>query len=390
MKRRTWWLLLLAVALIFPDRSSAQDARTITGRVTAAESQQPMAGAQVLVRGTTIGTLTDGRGNFSIRVPESATTLVVSYVGYRTEEVPITGVTEPVEVTLQTQAIGLEGIVVTALGVQREKRSLGYSVQDLSGEQISEVPKLNIVNAMKGTVAGVHVTDAGPTGGSARIVIRGANSIAGNNQPLFIVDGVPIDNSAPRNQGFGGIDYGNTAQDIDPSNIESISILKGPNAAALYGSRAANGAVVITTKSGSGTSGSGLGLSATMQFTTETPLRLPNYQNLYGQGINGQFRFVDGAGSGLWDHVDESWGPRLDGRLIDQFTGPQQPWLPQPDNVRDFFDTGRTLNMNVAVARAGDNSNVRLSLTNTNVAGMTPGVRIDRLGVALKGGANLT
>jgi TonB-linked SusC/RagA family outer membrane protein len=388
MRGRIPWLLLAAL-LLWPGWAQAQESRTITGQVTAADTRQAIAGVQVSVRGSQTGTLTDARGNFSIIVGRTATALVFTFVGYRTEELPIASITGPVQVVLETQAIGLEGIVVTALGVQRESRSLGYSVQALSGDQVSEVPKLNIVNAMKGTVAGVQITDAGPTGGSSRIVIRGASSIGGNNQPLFVVDGVPIDNSAPRNQGYGGIDYGNAAQDIDPNNIESISILKGPNAAALYGSRAQNGAVVITTKSGRGNVG-GLGLSATMSLTAETPLRLPKYQNLYGQGFNGQFRFVDGAGAGVYDNFDESWGPRLDGRLIDQFTGPQQPWVANPNNVRDFFETGRTLNTNVAVARAGENSNVRLSITNTNVNGMFPGNDINRLGIALRGGASLT
>jgi TonB-linked SusC/RagA family outer membrane protein len=390
--RRSWAVLLLAAAwLAGPADLDAQQQRVVTGQVLAAETNQPMAGAQVHLRGTNIGVITDGRGNFTLRVPAGPATLTVTYVGYRTEEVALAPEDGgPVQIRLQTQPIGLEGIVVTALGVQREKRSLGYSVQDVSGDQVSEVPKLNIVNALKGNVAGVHITDAGPTGGSARIVIRGASSIAGNNQPLFIIDGVPIDNSAPRNSGFGGLDYGNAAQDLDPNNIESISVLKGPNAAALYGSRAQNGAIVITTRSGRGPRASGLGLSATVSTTAETPLRLPNYQNLYGQGLNGEFRYVDGAGGGIWDHVDESWGPRLDGRLIDQFHGKQQPWVPAPDNVRDFFRTGRTLNSNVAIARAGENSNMRLSITNTNVQGMSPGNSINRLGVALRGGADLT
>ena len=186
-----------------------------------------------------------------------------------------------VDVEMFQEAIGIEGLTVTALGVKREKRSLGYSVQDVTGSEISEVPELNIVNSLKRHVAGVQITDAGPTGGSARIVIRGASSISGNNQPLFIVDGVPIDNTAQSNggldynEGYGGIDYGNAASDIDASNIEAISVLKGPNAAALYGSRAAAGAVVITTKSGRGAPGGGLGVTASMSLTMEEPLRLP-------------------------------------------------------------------------------------------------------------------
>jgi TonB-linked SusC/RagA family outer membrane protein len=384
-------LLLLVGLLAVPGWASAQDTRqVVTGQVLEAESGQPMVGVQVTVRGTSTGTVTNDRGMFTLVVPANALSLVFTYVGHRTEEVRLAGLAGPVEVRMQSQPIGLEGIVVTALGVEREKRSLGYSVQDLSGEAVSEVPKVNIVNALKGNVAGVHVTEAGPAGGSARIVIRGASSVAGNNQPLFVIDGVPIDNSAPRNTGFGGIDYGNAAQDIDPNNIESISILKGPNAAALYGSRAQNGAIVITTKSGRGVDAGGLGMSASMSLMAQTPLRLPKYQNLYGQGFLGEFRYVDGRGGGVYDHFDESWGPRLDGRLIDQFHGAQQPWVAQPNNVRDFFETGREMNMNVAVARAGETSNVRLSVTNMNLASMFPGNKINRLGVSVKGGASLT
>jgi TonB-linked SusC/RagA family outer membrane protein len=370
-----------------PALAEAQELRTITGRVITIENLQALAGAQVSVKGTNVGTLTDEEGRFTLRVPPDATMLVVRYLGYRTVEV---AVADEVEVTLEYQAIGLEGIVVTALGVQREKRSLGYSVQDVTGRDLAQVPELNVVNSLQGQVAGLHVTDAGPTGGSARIIIRGSSSITGDNQPLFIVDGIPIDNSAPGNGGYGGLDVGNTAQDINPDDIESISVLKGPNAAALYGSRAANGAIVITLKSGSGLDAGGLGITATSSFTFEEPLRLPSYQNLYGQGVDGEFQFVDGAGAGLWDFVDESWGPRLDGRLIDQFTGLQQPWLPQPDNVRNFFDTGSTWDTNVAISRANENSNVRLSLSNTQVGGIAPGNTIDRIGVALKGGSTIT
>ncbi len=388
MKRPTYGgALLLAALLAVPTFLHAQEMRTVTGHVTAAENLQPLAGVQVSVKGTTVGTLTDGEGNFTFRVPADADSLVFTSIGFKTLEVPIT---DNIQVTMEQQAIGLEGIVVTALGVQREKRSLGYSVQDVQGDELAKVPELNLVNSLQGEVAGVHITDAGPTGGSARIVIRGASSITGNNQPLFIVDGVPVDNSAPRNGGYGGIDYGNAVQDIDPANIASVSVLKGPNAAALYGSRASNGAIVITTKSGSGTGSSGLGITATSSLTFEEPLRLPSYQNVYGQGVNGEFQWVDGQGGGTWDYVDESWGPKMDGRLIDQFTGPQQPFVPHPDNVRNYFRTGSTWNTNVSVARATENANVRLSLSNADVQSMAPGFNIGRKSVALKGGASVT
>ena len=331
--------------------------------------------------------MTDSEGFFNFRVPANAQTLVLTYLGYRAEEV---SVADHVDVTMVQVPIGIEGIVVTALGFQREKKDLGYAVQDLQGDELAAVPEYNIVNALQGNVAGVQIINAGPTGGSARIVIRGASSITGQNQPLFIVDGMPLDNSSVRNFGYGGIDYGNAISDIDPSNIENISVLKGPTAAALYGSRASNGAIVITTKSGRGATGAGLGMTMNISYTAETILRLPDYQNEYGQGILGEYQFVDGAGAGLWDFVDESWGPRLDGRLIDQFTGKQQPWVAHPNNVRSFFETGGTLNTNVAISRSSERSHIRLSLTNSEVEGITPGNTMNRRGLAVKGGATIS
>ena len=391
MRRNAFVFLVLAVFVALPGLLQAQ-IRSVTGRVTIAETNEPLEGARVMIRGTTVGTYTDAQGNFTLRAPADARTLVITYIGFKSAEV---SVTDRVDVLMERQAIALEGIVVTALGMHREKLDLGYSVQDIEGSELMKVPELNLVNSLKGTIAGVHVTDAGPTGGTSRVVIRGSSSIAGNNQPLFVVDGIPVDNAASgveyiRNQGYGGIDYGNAVQDIDPANIESISVLKGPNAAALYGSRASNGAIVITTKSARSGRGGGLGISASTSFTMESPLRLPRYQNAYGQGVNGEFDWVDGAGAGTWDFVDESWGPKMDGRPINQFTGPAQPWVAHPDNVRSFFRTGRTWTTNAAVSQVSDRSNVRLSLTNTAVEGMAPGNTIGRVSVALKGGAQMT
>ncbi len=377
---------LLVVLLAIPSWVSAQATRTVTGHVTAEGAGQPPAGVQVQAKGTNLGTLTDQQGNFTLTVPSTTTTLILTYIGYKTQEVPIQ---DHVEVTLQEEAIGLQGLVVTALGVEREKKTLGYSVEDVTGDQVSQVPKQNLVNALQGNVAGVHVTNAGVTGGSVRVVIRGASSLTGNNQPLFIVDGIPVDNSAPSDIGrHGGVDYGNTLQDLDPNNIASISVLKGPNAAALYGTRAANGAIVITTKTAK--PGANLGITATSSLTFESPLKLPNYQNAYGQGLYNQFQYVDGFGGGTFDGTDESWGPALNGQLINQFTGANMPFLPYPNNVRDYFKTGATWNTNVAVSRATENSNIRLSVTDAQIQSMAPGYSIDRKSVALKGGAAVT
>lgn len=392
MSTRTWRTLIALTALaLLPAWVQAQERRPVTGQVTSAMTGEPLPGVNVQVEGTNLATVTNEDGRYRILVPEEATTLVFSLIGYQSTEVEITGV--EVNVDLETAAIGLEGLVVTALGVEREKRALSTSVQDVAGADITAVPEVNLVNALQGSVSGVKITNAGPQGGTSRIVIRGASSITGNNQPLFVVDGVPIDNSSPTNSGFGGgsgngIDYGNAAGMIDASNIQSISVLKGPNAAALYGSRAANGAVVITTMDGS--SARGMGITVTHSSTFESPLRLPDYQDRYGQGSNGQFEWVDGQGGGTFDYFDESWGPPMDCQPIDQFYGSDEPFCPQPDNVRNFFDLGVTNRTNASFATAGEEANVRLSITNMNLQGMFPGNELNNTGVALNGGVGVT
>jgi TonB-linked SusC/RagA family outer membrane protein len=401
--------LLLVFTLAFLGLS-AQDAlaqtRRISGQVTNAETRAPMAGAQVLVRGTSIGTLTDATGNFVLtNVPAGATTLAVTSIGFRSAEAAIDG--DVVNIALQPAAVQMEGLVVTAMGITQRERAIGTSVQSVSAEAITQAREPNLISALSGKAAGVDIRSSGTQGGSARVVIRGASSITGNNQPLFVIDGVPIDNSAPRITGgagsaaqgtAGSVDYGNAAQDINPNDIESITVLKGPNAAALYGSRAANGAIVITTKSGRSAAGRRGGMiSASQNVSFETPLRLPEYQNEFGQGLNGRFSYVDGKGGGVNDGVDESWGPRMDGRMICQFNSPgvgtescqATPWVAHPNNVRDFFETGRSLTTNVSFAAASDNANVRLSVTNMDVNGMYPETRLKRLTTALNGGAEL-
>jgi TonB-linked SusC/RagA family outer membrane protein len=394
MRMNRWLIAAIAAAALLPATALAQDRGTIQGSVSD-ETGRPLVGAQVQVVGESVGSLTNSEGRFQIvNVPAGQRTVRAQLIGYGTQQqtVDVTaGAAATLNFTLEAQAVSLEGVVVTALGLERQQRSIGTSVQAVGGEELTEARETNIVNALSGKVSGIAVTNAGPQGGSSRIVIRGASSIAGNNQPLFIVDGVPIDNSSPRLEGYGGVDYGNAAQDINPNDIESISVLKGPNAAALYGSRAANGAIVITTKSGRGTAGSNM--TVTQNVTFEDPLRLPDYQNEYGQGSGGEFLWVDGNYGGVNDGTDESWGPKLDAGLqIPQFfsNGQPAPWVSSPDNVQNFFDTGRTSNTNVAFSAAGDRSNVRLSVTRMDQDGMYPGFELDRTTIALNGGANIT
>lgn len=271
----------------------------------------------------------------------------------------------------------LDEVVVTALGISREKKSLGYAVQELKSKDISEAKETNLVNALAGKIAGVQVTNSQGNLGSSRIVIRGETSIAGNNQPLFVLDGVPVDNSQ---LGVGtGRDFANAISDLNPDDIAAISVLKGPNAAALYGSRASGGVIVIKTKTGKDTKG-GMGVTVNSGVTMDKLLILPDFQNSYGQGTGGQFSYKDGKGGGLNDGVDESWGPKMDGRLIPQFlsNGEAVPFVPHPNNVKDFYVTGYTMNNGLSVGGTSEKIDYRFSYNNTKQQGILPNTGISR------------
>lgn len=384
---RASWLVALALALSLPQAAHAQGTGTVQGRVTSAETGAPVAGVQVSVAGTSVGSLTDGQGRYQIvNVPAGGRTIRAAVLGYATEERRVTvaaGAAVTADFALQPAALEVEGLVVTALGIERPEREITTSVQSLSGDDLRQAPEPNLVSALSGKVSGVHIISSNTPGGSARMVIRGVSSLTGNNQPLFVVDGIPVSNAAPTSgtRGYNAIDYGNAISDLNPNEIESVSVLKGPNASALYGSRAANGAVIITTRRG--TAGRGIGITARTDVMFETPLKLPEYQNLYGQGSRGRY----GA---TWD---ESWGPRLDtGEEVVQvmYGSEPAPWVSRPNNVRDFFEVGRSANTSVSMATSGERSSVRLSISNLDHDGMLPGFRQERTTVALNGGADLT
>lgn len=376
--------------------------RTITGRVTNSETGDPVIGATIVIKGTNAGTSTDGQGNFVLRANQKSGTLVISYVGMKAIEVPLTS-RNLYNISMTPGASGMEEVVVTALGISRDKRSLGYAVQSVDNKQLSEVKPTNIVNALTGKVAGVQVTNAtGAVGGAARIVIRGESSFT-NSQPLWVVDGTPFINFDSNKDPYDGADFGNGALDIDPSNIESITVLKGANAAALYGSRGANGVIVVTTKRGSKTKGVGVEVSSSV--TADVAPYLPYLQNKYGGGNNGEewswndyntrngtnlsyqeyaqkfgYSYVDGK-NGVNDGTPSSWGPRLDiGLMLPQFTSPLDangkpvptPWISHPNNVRDFYETGITSDNSVALSKTGDLGSMRAYFNDNRVKGTLP------------------
>ncbi len=355
-------------------------------------------GATILIKGTQAGVIAGANGAYSIELPEGADSLSVSFLGFLRQVIAIQGRTE-INISLMPEDKLMDEVVITALGIERDKKALGYAITEIDGSELLKARETNVVNSLAGKVAGVQVTNsASGVGGSARITIRGESSLNINkNQPLFVVDGVPISNDVFGSSGSGNmtVDYGNAAGEINPDDIESISVLKGPNASALYGSRAANGVILIKTKSGKGTRGIGVDINSSATF--ESVLLLPDWQDQYGQGNNGLFEFVDGNGSGIADGVDESWGPAFNGQLIPQFDSPTNkdgirggdirslpytitptPWVARAGNIDEFYETGVTLTNNFAISGANDKGDFRLSYTNLDQEGLVPNTNLKR------------
>lgn len=401
--KRAWWIMAIGI-LIHSNVLQGQN-QMVRGLVTD-ETNNPLMGVVVGVKGGIAAAITGVDGTFEISINRDEAVLEFSYIGYEAVEVKVFG-GQFIQVQMREDLKELSEVVVTALGLKRQRRSLGYATQEVSGEDLDKAREPNVINALTGKVAGVNITQgvSGATS-TARIVIRGESSLTGDNQPLFVVDGIPINNrtfGAAGNNRTMGTDFGNGAIDLNPDDIESINILKGPNASALYGSRAANGVVLITTKSGKGKRGLGVSVNSTTTF--ERPLRLWRYQNEYGVGSNFEFSYKDGLGGGLNDFIDESWGPRMDGRLIAQHDSPTtggmragdianpnrgdiipSPFLPQPNGIRDFYETGVTFTNNVSISGANDRGHFRFSYTNLDNKGILPNTGLRRNTFALSSG----
>lgn len=396
-------LSILALAVLFAfsaETAAAQEEGTIAGTVVDSTSSESLPGVNVVIEELGVGAATDAEGQFEItEVPAGSYTLTASFVGYATTSTSVD--VQPneitrVEIQLPPAAVELEDVVVTALGIERAERSLGYAVQEVEGAELAEAPETNFLSTLTGRVSGAQVTNSSQMGGSTRIVLRGPSSVAGNNEPLIVVDGIPLDNSNfttdAQATGSGGYDYGNAASMINPNDIESVSVLKGASAAALYGSRAANGVIQITTKSGAREQG--IGITVRTGVTTSNVYNLPNYQDLYGGGAWAPFSMND-EGQLVADFAtDQSWGPRLDGREVRQWysyddvnglAGQATPWVAHPDNVENYFEQGLVFNTNVAFAQGGEDFNYRLSLNNMEQEGVFPNSNMGRTAIGFHG-----
>ena len=388
---------------------------SVTGTVTSSEDGGTLPGVSVVVKGTSLGTTTDMDGKFSLSVPADATALVFSFVGMETQTVAFSGQTV-INVVLNASALDLDEFVVTALGISREKKSLGYAVTTLGEEALGETRASNPVAGLSGKASGVKITQPNTMGGSANIVIRGNASITQNNQALFVIDGVPIsnDNTSTNRDGWGGYDYGNAASDINPDDIASVSILKGAAATALYGSRAANGVIEITTKKGTTKGGIGVTINSGITFNSADPNSTAQVQYKYGGGYGafyddptGYFFYEDMNGDGTPDLVtptseDASWGAAFDPNLMvvqwDALDpnaanyGVATPWVApdEANRMNYFFQTGVRYTNNISFEGADENGSFRLSYTNNDETGILPNSSIEKHVINFSGSRNLS
>lgn len=387
------YLLACLIGLLAVNTSNAQPQRiSLTGTVRSSDGNSPLAGVSIRTDRSGISTSTDSQGQFSINVAAEDAALMVSFIGYQPQQVSI-GSQRSFNIALLASNQAIDAVVVTALGIKREERSLGYSVGQVSGESLNNVIQENLLGGIAGKVPGVTLNQTGGVGSSVSMVIRGATSLSSDNQPLFVVDGVPIVSGLNNVSNFSGdrnqVDYGNPVTDINPDDVESISILKGPSAAALYGSRAGNGVVLITTKSGRS------GQKTTVNFSTnnvfEQPVRFMDFHYKFASGTR-----VDGAlneSSAYWA------GPQLDvGNLAQQWNSPLDAsgnkipteLVSYPDNMKNFLNTGVSSSNNLSITGGGAKMEYRFSVNNLNHSGMIPNSDLYRNGISSNVGYAIT
>ncbi|MDC1105811.1 SusC/RagA family TonB-linked outer membrane protein [Prolixibacteraceae bacterium] len=337
----------------------------------------PIPGVNVVVKGSLQGVITSVDGKFTL-VCDPKDVLTISFMGYAAQEFSLQN-TLPSQIVLQEENHNIDEVVVTALGIKREKKVLGYSVQEVSGEKLNETSNANVTSALQGKVAGVQITQSSTgLGGSSKITIRGNSSIGRNNEPLWIVDGVPFNNNSDTGASlYGGYDRGGASVDINPEDIASISVLKGPNAAALYGSRAGNGVILVTTKKG--VKKSGLGISYNGSFTWSEMTDLMEIQEAYGQGTNG-----------VYDNKSRySWGAALDGKEVEAWNGEKRAYAALSNPVKDYFSTGFSQNHNVSMGKHTEEGHYRASLGYVKEEGIFTSNKMEKMSLDINSGINL-
>ena len=347
-----------------------QQTHTVTGTVT--DATGPVIGASVIEKGnTTNGTITDLDGKFTLNVAPGAT-LVISYIGYKTIEIEASK--KPLNIVMAEDSKVLNEVVVTALGIKRERKALGYGVDEVKGESLTKAKETNVINSMAGRVPGLVVSQtAGGPSGSTRVILRGSTEMTGNNQPLYVIDGVPLDNTNYGSDGTsGGFDLGDGISSINPDDIENMSVLKGPAASALYGSRASHGVILITTKKANGKEKFSVEYNGTLTFDTQLA-KWNDIQQVYGMGSNGTYS-IDAI-----SNTNKSWGPKADGsNMLTYFDGVARPYLIIPDNTSGFFQTGLTATNTAIISANSGHTGVRFTYTDMRNKDIVPQSNMSR------------
>lgn len=357
----------------------------ITGKVTSTTDEMGLPGVNVVIKGTTTGVITDFDGNFKIKVPDKYVVLQFSFIGFETQDVPVTG-QNVIKVELKENIESIDEVVVTALSIQRDKESLGYSISQIGSDEISQAKESNVMNSLSGKVAGLQISTT-PSGvdGSTRVVLRGISSLSGNNRPLIVIDGIPVSGGRFGSVGtYGGDnkDMGDALSDINPEDVQSMSVLKGAGASAAYGSRGANGVILITTKKG--TQHKGIGVSVSSNYTVEQPYLYPDLQNVYGQGAFGEYptdiKAIKGTEPYIW-----SWGPKMEGQMVTNYLGQEVPFVPQPNPYKEFYNVGTSAQNTVAFEGGNGDTNFRMSITDQRSKGIVPNNTLTKQTLNLRG-----
>ncbi len=380
--KQTLLLILLLIGCLLQTHAQT---RTISGRVTSPENEA-LPGVNVVIKGATTGTVTKADGTYQLNVPTNARTLVFSFIGYKTADVAIDG-RSTIDLKLDADLTNLSEVVVTANAIVREKKELGYAVSTVGGSELVKARDPNVLNSLAGRVAGVRISQqSGTPGGSTRVMIRGANSISSSSEPLFVVDGIPISNSSFNGSETdivtGGVDVGNRAGDLNPDDIESMNVLKGAAASALYGSRARNGVIVITTKRGK-PGAKKMNVTVNSSYRTDNVLRTPDLQTEYAQGNLGVYNPQLGNG----------WGPAVSsitGPVLDYKGETVQRLNVYPQNWRNFFVTGHTMINSASIDGASEQGDYRVGYTNLRQTGIVPGSELGRNTFAINAGRKIT
>lgn len=364
-------IALLGGGILLSQAQSKQISGTVTG-----SDGKPIAGVTVVVEGTSVGTTTNAAGAYSISAGKDAK-LVFSFIGMENQTVPVSG-KSVINVQMKENAIGVDEVVVTAMGITRSEKSLGYSVSTVKADEINKAREGNVLNALAGKVAGVNISAAsGTAGGGSRIIIRGQSSLGSAGSPLFVIDGMPVSNQSYNPTGINGsVDVGNRMGDISGDDIESINVLKGAAATALYGARAKDGAIIITTKKGSRMQKTSVTINSTLRF--ENILKAPNFQNSYAGG---------NSSDGTYNPYSQNgWGPKIEGQTVQNFLGDEVQLKAYKNNVKDFYNTGHTYINNISVAGGDEKNDFRLGFTAHNQKGIIPKNDYDKYNVAFNGG----